>query len=425
MTWLDALLQTKSALFTVLDKSDPRVQAFAAGELRIVDRDPQASARARSKHRLIALGPSFRIDSSHGPEVYQSAVCTENEAPTSVKLMLTWDAPSYTWFDAGQTLASIEAAWNELIVQTKQGQATKTARLFGGLLANPPGLFYQLENWCATSPYTNHFPLQLGTALGVGKNGKSSNESDPMHTSVFQSAFSQSVMTFTGLHQLLPDATVLLLDIEYVPAPHRAVIDAYNKAFDAAWPLDIPLDVLGTFGHTLGMGQGQLREQLDDLSKSDLGNLAALIDVLLTAPEAQLKRIEELTKHPDAQVRFALIGSTFYTPLPIAEATLRFLTTDGDAEVQAAALEELAVLNEELAEKPKKATAKKATAKKATAKKATAKKATAKKATAKKATAKKATAKKATAKKATAKKATAKKATAKKATAKKATAKKR
>ena len=388
MTWLDELLQTKSPLFTPLDATDERVQAFAAGELRIVDRDPKASTAMRKKHRLIALGPSFRIASNLGPEIYQSALCVENEAPTCVKLMLTWDAPSYTWLDAGQTLASIEAAWDALIVQSRQGHATKTARLFGGLLANPPGLFYQLENWCATSPYTNHFTLQLGTALGVGTNGKSSNESDPMHTSVFQSAFSQSVMTFTGLHQLLPDATVLLLDIEYVPAPHAKVIDAYNKAFDAAWPLDIPLDVLGTFGHTLGVGQAQLRAQLEDLSKSNLGNLAALLDVLLCAPDAQRARIEELAKHPDPQVRFALIGSTFYTPLPIAEATLRVLSNDDDAEVQAAALEELSVLEAEVAH-VKEPSTKKASPKKASPKKATAKKATAKKATAKKATAKK------------------------------------
>ena len=382
MTWLDALLQAKSAHFTVLDPNDDRVQAFAAGALRIVDRDPNASTAMRKKHRLIALGPSFSIASNHGPEVYQSAICLENDAPTCVKLMLTWDAPSYTWLDAGQTLASIETAWSQLVVQTRDGRSTKSARLFGGLLATPPTLFYQLEDWCVTSPYTNHFPLQLGTALGVGKNGKTTNEADPIHTSVFQSAFSQSVMSFTGMHQLLSDATVLLLDIQYIPAPHAAVIEAYNKAFNAEWPLDIPLDVLGTFGHTLGMGQTQLRAQVEDLSKSSLGNAVALIDVLLCSPDEQLARIETLSQHADPQVRFALLGSTFYTPLPIAEATLRFLLNDADAEVQATAEEELAVLDAELASvnKPtKKAAAKKAAAKKAATKKAATKKAATKK----------------------------------------------
>jgi hypothetical protein len=265
-----------------------------------------AAKRSLAKARLVALGPDFTVPAGSTDHELHPAWWIDEARPGQIWLALSADLPPLLWLAGGATAASVQALWAKTMRDDVVDNRDRKSAFwfFGGLMANPPFGFYELEDWMVTCPFTTGFPYLLGTAVPM-RSDKVDMYEEPSHTSRFVTAFSHAMIEFTGLHRAVPSATLLHGVITYQPDFQPDVVAAFNSATGADYPPDMPVDVICTLMRYLGLSEAALGRRLeaDPEGKVENAQLFLLAQQLLLDRKEGNARLLAWSKHQSPFIR--------------------------------------------------------------------------------------------------------------------------
>lgn len=195
------------------------------------------------------------------------------------------------WVPVEPTEAGVRRAIAE--ASASDGPA-RSFRFFFGILPEFVEDFLDLENRLTLDPFCEGMPLVLGSA--APGDGRGDCFDDPLHVSQFETLRSRSKITVAALHQQAEDGSIAIGTIEYRPAPHAAVVRAWNEAKGSSWPEDLPLDVLGAIGMGLGASLGQIEQWIEAEEAPLPAGFATLVGFAIqTAPGPAQGEIDEVS----------------------------------------------------------------------------------------------------------------------------------
>lgn len=103
---------------------------------------------------------------------------------------------------------------------------------------------------------------------------------------------------------------VVCAAVRYEPAPasHRATVERLNAEFDTAYPVDLPLDVIGALtGFTWGTEETLAHNLAPDVPAGQVGEMVRVMYALRHDDLGAVARLREFARHPESEVRDATV----------------------------------------------------------------------------------------------------------------------
>lgn len=234
-----------------------------------------ASARKMLAGKVVvATGPKMAMRVS-GEEI-ESLLIVDKSRPEELLIALSRDYPPFLWIPAGTTVSSIRDALVDYFPKEAPPRAHlhRIVRYFIGNERMLDTDIYGVENHYVASPFTAE--LSWGSASAedpwparIEDAGQSVN----FMNDVLQKARQDDASVYTtsfrlqhsrGILTLEDHGGLFVIEIRYLPSPHRDVVVAVNRRFSFTFPSDMPVDgVAALLGLSL-QTEATLKETLAD-----------------------------------------------------------------------------------------------------------------------------------------------------------------
>ena len=223
---------------------------------------------------VVATGPKMAMRVSE--EQIESLLIIDKSRPSELLIALSRDYPPFLWIPAGTTVASIREAISGYFPEEAPPRAHlhRIVRYFFGNERMLDTDIYGIENHSVASPFTaelswgsafaeDPWPTRIeGDAHTVNFMNdvlqKAKQDSASVYTASFRLQHSRGILTLEDHHGLF------VIEIRYLPSPHRDVVVGVNRRFDFTFPPDMPVDgvaaLLGLSLHT----EATLKETLSN-----------------------------------------------------------------------------------------------------------------------------------------------------------------
>ena len=234
-----------------------------------------ATARNMLEDKIVvAIGPKMPMRVSE--DAIESLLIIDRSRPDELLIALSRDYPPFLWIPGGTTLSSIRAARSGYFPKEDppRGRLHRIARYFVGNERMLDTDIHGIENHYVASPFTaelswgsassdDPWPTRIVGAGPVGSFmqdvlGNSKQDDDSVYTTSFRLQHSRGILTIEDHDGLF------VLEIRYLPSPHREVVVGVNRRFELAFPSDMPVDgVAALLGLSL-QTEAALKDSLAD-----------------------------------------------------------------------------------------------------------------------------------------------------------------